>query len=104
MSDTKQPLLLHACCAPCATHVIEQLSRSFSVTAFFYNPNIQPDDEYQLRLQAMRRLCRLTNTQLLVEACPVSEDIDSLIADDGSSVDDIDLEEDLRKLEEKSGP
>jgi predicted adenine nucleotide alpha hydrolase (AANH) superfamily ATPase len=73
VSDTKQPLLLHACCAPCATHVIEQLSRLYSVTALFYNPNIQPDEEYQQRLQAMRRLCELTGTQLLVEACPAAE-------------------------------
>ena len=72
MPDTKQPLLLHACCAPCATHVIEQLSRVYSVTALFYNPNIQPDDEYQQRLHAMGRLCQLTGTQLLVEPCPVS--------------------------------
>jgi predicted adenine nucleotide alpha hydrolase (AANH) superfamily ATPase len=72
VSAEKQPLLLHACCAPCATHVIEQLSRSYSVTALFYNPNIQPDDEYQRRLQAMRRLCRLTGTQLLIESSPVS--------------------------------
>ena len=69
----KQPLLLHACCAPCATHVIEQLSRAYSVTALFYNPNIQPDEEYQHRLQAMRRLCELTGTQLRVESCPVAE-------------------------------
>lgn len=72
MSDTKQPILLHACCAPCATHVIEQLSRSYSVTALFYNPNIQPDEEYQQRLQAMQRLCSLTGTQLLVESSPVA--------------------------------
>lgn len=66
---TKQPtLLLHACCAPCATHVLELLSRSFSVTAFFYNPNIHPDEEYDRRLEAMRRLCRLTDTPLLVES------------------------------------
>jgi len=72
VSGKKQSLLLHACCAPCATHVIEQLSRSYSVTALFYNPNIQPDEEYQRRLQAMRRLCGLTNTQLLVDSCAVS--------------------------------
>lgn len=72
MSGTKQPLLLHACCAPCATHVIEQLSRLYSVTALFYNPNIQPDEEYQQRLQAMHRLCRLTGTPLLVESSPVA--------------------------------
>jgi len=72
VSGTKQPLLLHACCAPCATHVIEKLSRSYNVTALFYNPNIQPDDEYQQRLQAMHQLCRITGTQLLVESCPVA--------------------------------
>lgn len=70
--DTKQPLLLHACCAPCATHVIELLSRSYSVTALFYNPNIQPEEEYRQRLQAMHRLCRLTGTPLLVESSPVA--------------------------------
>jgi predicted adenine nucleotide alpha hydrolase (AANH) superfamily ATPase len=68
----KQPVLLHVCCAPCATHVIELLSRSYSVTALFYNPNIQPDEEYQRRLQSMRRLCQLTGTPLLVEPSPVS--------------------------------
>ncbi len=70
--DTKQPLLLHACCAPCATHVIELLSRTYSVTALFYNPNIHPAEEYEQRLEAMYRLCRLTGTPLIVEPCPVS--------------------------------
>jgi predicted adenine nucleotide alpha hydrolase (AANH) superfamily ATPase len=71
--DTIQPpLLLHACCAPCATHVIELLSRSYSVTALFYNPNIQPDEEYALRLEAMRRLCRITGTPLVVESGPAA--------------------------------
>jgi len=69
--DTIQPpLLLHACCAPCATHAIELLARSYSVTALFYNPNIQPDEEYAQRLEAMCRLCRLTGTPLLVESSP----------------------------------
>ncbi len=72
MSDTKQPLLLHACCAPCATHAIELLSRSYSVTALFYNPNIQPDEEYAQRLEAMQCLCRLTGTPLVVETSPAA--------------------------------
>jgi len=70
--DTKQPLLLHACCAPCATHAIELLSRAYRVTALFYNPNIQPDEEYGQRLETMRGLCRLTGTPLLVESSPVA--------------------------------
>ena len=72
MPGTKQPLLLHACCAPCATHVLELLSRSYSVTALFYNPNIQPDEEYERRLESMRLLCRITDTPLLVESSPVA--------------------------------
>jgi len=69
---TKQPLLLHACCAPCAAHVLELLSRSYSVTALFFNPNIQPDEEYGHRLEAMQLLCRITGTPLLVEECPAA--------------------------------
>ena len=39
-------LFLHACCAPCSSYVLEYLSRFFSVTVFFYNPNISPKEEY----------------------------------------------------------
>ncbi|MCL2227757.1 MAG: epoxyqueuosine reductase QueH [Oscillospiraceae bacterium] len=49
-------LLLHCCCAPCASHVIEYLSPSFVITALFYNPNIQPQEEYDKRAGEMRRL------------------------------------------------
>lgn len=44
-----QKLLLHVCCAPCSTHPIEVLSEKFSVTAFFFNPNIYPPSEYVFR-------------------------------------------------------
>jgi len=50
-------LLLHACCACCATHAIELLERDHEVTAYFYNPNIHPDREYEARLSDMKRLC-----------------------------------------------
>jgi hypothetical protein len=46
----KQSLLLHTCCGPCATHVIELLLQDYDVTAYFYNPNIQPEEEYLKRL------------------------------------------------------
>ncbi len=49
-------LLLHVCCAPCATHVIEMLKEDFELTAYFYNPNIHPEEEYRLRLENLKKL------------------------------------------------
>lgn len=49
-------LLLHCCCAPCSSYVLEYLSPYFDITAFFYNPNIFPNAEYDLRLSELRRL------------------------------------------------
>ena len=42
-------LLLHCCCAPCSSAVIEKLKNYFDITYFYYNPNIFPEDEYLLR-------------------------------------------------------
>lgn len=42
-------LLLHSCCAPCSSFVIECLSRHFRITVFYYNPNLYPDEEYKKR-------------------------------------------------------
>ncbi|MBD3288346.1 hypothetical protein GF337_06040, partial [candidate division KSB1 bacterium] len=50
MKSLKLPkLLLQVCCAPDATVVIERMREQFEITIYFYNPNIQPEDEYQLR-------------------------------------------------------
>lgn len=51
-------LLLHACCAPCSSYVLEYLSKYFRITLFFYNPNIAPEEEYRFRLDELRRLVR----------------------------------------------
>lgn len=51
-------LFLHACCAPCSSYVLEYLSRFFSVTVFFYNPNISPKEEYEKRVSEIQRLIR----------------------------------------------
>lgn len=56
MTDTKSSLLLHVCCAPCATHVVQLLKHDFEVTLYFYNPNIHPQEEYERRLKEMRVL------------------------------------------------
>ena len=49
-------LLLHACCAPCSIYCLEYLSQHFSITVLFYNPNISPAEEYQKRVDEIRRL------------------------------------------------
>jgi predicted adenine nucleotide alpha hydrolase (AANH) superfamily ATPase len=55
--DGKKPtLLLHACCAPCSSYVLEYLSGYFDITLYYYNPNIMPYDEYALRLGEFDKL------------------------------------------------
>lgn len=49
-------LLLHSCCAPCSSYCLEYLSNYFSITVFYYNPNIYPEDEYYKRVEEQRRL------------------------------------------------
>lgn len=51
-------LLLHCCCAPCASYVLEYLSRYFDITAYFYNPNITDRAEFDHRAGELVRLCR----------------------------------------------
>ena len=56
-ANGKRPrLLLHACCAPCSSYVLEYLSRHFEITLFFYNPNISPQSEYDFRAKELLRL------------------------------------------------
>ena len=49
-------LLLHSCCAPCSSYVLEYLSRYFKITVFYYNPNITEYDEYSHRVLEQQRL------------------------------------------------
>ncbi|MCC8161301.1 MAG: epoxyqueuosine reductase QueH [Oscillospiraceae bacterium] len=49
-------LLLHACCAPCSSYVLEYLSEYFDITILYYNPNISPESEFVKRVDEMRRL------------------------------------------------
>ena len=50
-SGTRPTLLLHACCAPCSSYVLEYLAEYFDITVFFYNPNISPKSEYIFRAE-----------------------------------------------------
>ena len=51
-------LLLHSCCAPCSSYVLEYLSRYFEITAYYYNPNITDEEEYRKRADELARLIR----------------------------------------------
>ena len=53
---TRPTLLLHACCAPCSSSVIERLAPYFNITVLFYNPNIEPFEEYETRKEELIRL------------------------------------------------
>ena len=56
-NGTRVPrLFLHACCAPCSSYVLEYLSEYFEITVFFYNLNISPKEEYDKRVEEIRRL------------------------------------------------
>ena len=54
--QTVPRLLLHSCCAPCSSYVLEYLSQFFQITVLFYNPNIDPPEEYGMRVKEERRL------------------------------------------------
>ena len=59
-------LLLHSCCAPCSSYVIEYLSPYFSITVYYYNPNISPREEYLHRAEEQKRL---------IESMPVKNSV-----------------------------
>ncbi len=51
-------LLLHSCCAPCSSYVLETLSEDFNITVFYYNPNIYPEEEYWKRVEEQKEFIR----------------------------------------------
>ena len=52
----KPRLLLHSCCAPCSSAVLETVAPHFALTVYYYNPNIAPREEYQKRVDEQKRL------------------------------------------------
>lgn len=54
--ETVPKLLLHSCCAPCSSYVLEYLSGCFDITVFYYNPNIYPESEYTKRILEQQTL------------------------------------------------
>lgn len=65
-TDVQKPsLLLHSCCGPCSTAVIERLADEYSITLFFYNPNITDRTEYELRKAAQLQFLKKYNEEHL---------------------------------------
>ena len=56
--DKTPKLLLHSCCAPCSSYVLEYLTNYFNITILFYNPNITSKEEYDKRLNELKRLVK----------------------------------------------
>lgn len=97
-SAPKPTLLLHACCGPCSSYVIEYLAKYFDITILYYNPNIYPAEEYHRRLEELKNLLprfpeALKNNVKLVEQTYEPEDFYSAIK--------IKEEPDLAREEEK---
>lgn len=63
----KKKLLLHTCCAPCVAHVSRVLSEDHEVTAYFYNPNIHPLDEYNRRMNELIHYSRKSELAIIVD-------------------------------------
>jgi len=58
-------MLVHVCCAPDALYVLGLLQADYDLTAYFYNPNIHPHEEYDLRLEETRKIARLLDVNLI---------------------------------------
>ena len=57
-------MLLHSCCGPCSTAVIDVLKNDYQLVIFYYNPNIDTDEEYQHRLSEQKRYCRQVGVEV----------------------------------------
>jgi predicted adenine nucleotide alpha hydrolase (AANH) superfamily ATPase len=62
---TKPKLLVHICCAPDALYVMGLLNTDYDVSGFFYNPNIFPRKEYELRLEETQRVAKTLEFELI---------------------------------------
>lgn len=71
MENIKPKLLLHICCAPCSTHVVELLKEDYDLSGHFYNPNIHPESEYLRREEEIRQYARKLGLEL---ACAEYDD------------------------------
>ena len=67
-------LLLHSCCGPCSTQVISTLTKYFDITVLYYNPNIEPKEEYEKRKQEQIRFLKLFKSKYPIEMIDIDYD------------------------------
>ena len=69
LEGRRPSLLLHSCCGPCSSAVLERLCGHFRVTLLYYNPNIEPEEEYLHRLSEQKRLLTLLPEEIPLLEC-----------------------------------
>lgn len=80
LNGRRPTLLLHSCCGPCSSAVIERLAAHFRLTLYYYNPNIEPEAEYRRRLAEQERLLTLLPGGLSLLPCEYDHDAFSAFA------------------------
>lgn len=80
LNGRRPTLLLHSCCGPCSSAVIERLAEHFRLTLYYYNPNIEPEAEYRRRLAEQERLLTLLPCGLSLLPCEYDHDAFSAFA------------------------
>lgn len=78
LQDRSPTLLLHSCCAPCSSYVLEYLSQYFKITVYYYNPNISEEEEYRKRVAEQKRLIQQMNlewSKIPQEESPIEEQV-----------------------------
>ena len=80
LNGRRPTLLLHSCCGPCSSAVIERLAEHIRLTLYYYNPNIEPEAEYRRRLAEQERLLTLLPGGLSLLPCEYDHDAFSAFA------------------------
>ena len=74
----KQKILLHSCCAPCSTAVIERLKDDYEIVILYYNPNIYPEEEYfKRKAEEIRYIKHLNDTDKDIQISMLDSDYES---------------------------
>lgn len=74
--EEKPRLLLHSCCGPCSSSVLEYLLPCFRISVFYYNPNIYPREEYEHRKREQLRLIQAIKDEAILRVTPAGDKAD----------------------------
>lgn len=71
-------LLLHSCCGPCSTHVINVLKDDYDITVLYYNPNIDTEEEFAHRYREQKRYCEAVGVKVIEVPYNAGEFLDAV--------------------------